>query len=535
LRDVDFEPRPLRNILVGPNASGKSTMLDAIGLALTGRLNGRPAAEALNPFWFNLNVVNDFFAQRRAGETVPLPTITIEIFLKDSDELQRLVGAHHSLANSTSQPGIIFEVVPNSDFADELEGHLTRSDQDPADESEPRPAGGELLPTEYYLTSWRHFGDGVLYGKPKAISTATIDGQTIRTFAGVDFHMKQILDEHLGAEDKAKMAVDFRTMKHDMEKKHLSEINESLNEDNLTLGPKNFGLGMDQTRGTAWDAHVVPVIDEVPFAQSGLGMQAAVKITLAVGRNADEARVLMIEEPENHLSHTTLNQLLARIDGEAGPEQQYFVTTHSSFVLNRLGLDSLAFVTDGDVRKGFEISPESIRYFQRQPGYDSLRLVIAPRVILVEGPSDEMIVERIFADKYGELPVAMDVDVVCLRGTSFRRGLELAAALDKPCAAVRDNDGKGHDHWAGPLQAYLSDARRIFVGPVEKGETLESQIVSANEEVALRDLLSLSEDSNPVDWMTENKTDAALRIANSSESFTPPEYLSEAIEFIVEQ
>ncbi len=520
LRDVDFKPRPTRNILVGPNASGKSTVLDAIGLALTGRLNGRPAAEALNPFWFNLEVVRDFFAKRKIGEALAPPTIKIELFLKDRDELQRLVGVHHSLADSTSQPGISFEVVPNPEFKDELEQQID---------------GGELLPTEYYMTIWRHFGDGLLYGRPKAISTAIIDGRTIRSLAGIDFHMKQILDEHLSAEDKAQIAVDFRTVKLGMEKQHLSEINESLRKDDFTLGPENFGLGMDQTRGTAWDAHVVPVVDQVPFAQSGLGMQAAVKVTLAVGRNADEARVLMIEEPENHLSHTTLNQLLARIDQEASPEQQYFVTTHSSFVLNRLGLDSLAFVTDGDVQKGFEISPESISYFQRQPGYDTLRLVIAPRVILVEGPSDEMIVERIFADKYGKAPIEMGVDVVCLRGTSFRRGLEVAAGLDKPCAAIRDNDGEDYGHWADPLQEYLSNKRKLFVGVADEGATLESQVLWVNDEAELRGLLDLPADKDIGRWMTDNKTEAAFRIASSSNTFTPPEYLNEAIEFILQQ
>lgn len=520
LRDVDFKPRPTRNILVGPNASGKSTVLDAIGLALTGRLNGRPAAEALNPFWFNLGIVRDFFAGRKAGEAVAPPTIKIELFLKDQDELQRLVGVHHSLGDSSSHPGITFEVFPNPEFVNELEQQLV---------------DGELLPTEYYMTSWRNFGDGPLYARPKAISTAIIDGRTIRSFAGIDFHMKQILDEHLSAEDKAQIAVDFRTVKLEMEKKHLSEINDSLATDDFTLGPESFGLGMDQTRGTAWDAHVIPTVDQVPFAQSGLGMQAAVKVTLAVGRNSDEARVLMIEEPENHLSHTTLNQLLARIDQEAGKEQQYFVTTHSSFVLNRLGLNSLTFVTDGDVQKGFEISAESTSYFQRQPGYDSLRLVIAPRVILVEGPSDEMIVERVFADKYKKSPIEMDVDVVCLRGTSFRRGLELATALDKPCAAIRDNDGKDHAHWAEPLEQYLSDSRKLFVGPVHAGTTLESQVTFANEDARLRGLLSLAGDENAEAWMIDNKTEAAFRIASSSQPFTPPEYLREAIEFILQQ
>lgn len=38
-----------------------------------------------------------------------------------------------------------------------------------------------------------------------------------------------------------------------------------------------------------------------------------------------------------------------------------------------------------------ELDPTTVSYFQRLPGYDTLRLVLAKKVVLVEGPSDEII------------------------------------------------------------------------------------------------------------------------------------------------
>lgn len=42
-RELNFEPHQRLNILIGDNDAGKSTLLEAITLALTGRINGRLA------------------------------------------------------------------------------------------------------------------------------------------------------------------------------------------------------------------------------------------------------------------------------------------------------------------------------------------------------------------------------------------------------------------------------------------------------------------------------------------------------------
>lgn len=59
--DFELEPNAGMNILVGDNDAGKSTLLEAISLALTGRLNGRWAQDELNPYWFNQAQVKKYF------------------------------------------------------------------------------------------------------------------------------------------------------------------------------------------------------------------------------------------------------------------------------------------------------------------------------------------------------------------------------------------------------------------------------------------------------------------------------------------
>ena len=62
-REFEFKPNQRLNLIVGGNESGKSTLLEAMILALTGRINGRRASEELNPYWFNTDLVEEFVSK----------------------------------------------------------------------------------------------------------------------------------------------------------------------------------------------------------------------------------------------------------------------------------------------------------------------------------------------------------------------------------------------------------------------------------------------------------------------------------------
>ena len=67
-RSYEFTPNQGLNLIVGANESGKSTLVEAIVLALTGRVNGRRASEELNPHWFNTDLVDEFDDVKIRGE-----------------------------------------------------------------------------------------------------------------------------------------------------------------------------------------------------------------------------------------------------------------------------------------------------------------------------------------------------------------------------------------------------------------------------------------------------------------------------------
>jgi putative ATP-dependent endonuclease of OLD family len=249
---------------------------------------------------------------------------------------------------------------------------------------------------------------------------------------------------------------------------------------------------MDQSSRTSWETGVVPKVDDIPFAMSGQGQQAAVKVALAMSRSASS--YVLIEEPENHLAHTSLTRLVARVDGLAKADQQLFVTTHSSFVLNRLGLDKLVLLHRGRSTRMARLSGDTVSYFRRLAGYDSLRLVLAHRVVLVEGPSDAIVLERAVRDATGDRPPAdLGIDIVSMGGLTFARALELCASLDRDVIALQDNDGRApEDVRAGVACHLLAGRRELLVSDPANGATLEPQIVTVNDEARLRRILGLT-------------------------------------------
>lgn len=518
-REFEFEPNQKLNLIIGANESGKSTLLEAMILALTGRVNGRRASEELNPYWFNTDLVEDFVKKRREGKAVAFPEIRIELFLMDSDDLQQMCGAINSEIPTKACPGISMRIVPDPDYADVLEDWA----------QSPSP----ILPVEYYVDDWRDFADRQITNRPRHLVTAVIDSRTVRSTTGIDYHLRQILGDHLEPSERAAISLAYREVKASMSDSALSEVNKRISAQHASLHDRTISIAMDQSTRTSWEGAVTPHVDKVPFSMAGQGQQASVKISLAMSRQSDRANFVMVEEPENHLSHTSLTTLLSRMASLAGEQQQIFVTTHSSFVLNRLGLDSLLLVGSEEASRIPDLDPDTVSYFRKLPGYDTLRMVLASKVVLVEGPSDEIIFERFFNDIYGKRPMECGIDVLSMRGLSLGRCLELCAALGKQVAALRDNDGTEPSDLRAPVEAWLLNGHReLFIGEVGHGRTLEPQLIHFNEEAVLRDALNIAPRADLLRWMTREKTETALRIAEYSAPINPPDYMRLAAEFI---
>lgn len=516
LRDVTVEFLAGVNIVVGDNEAGKSTVLEAIHAALTGQLGGRNIRYQLHPFMFNRSVAEEFAKAVAEKRNPPPPEILIEVYFDDDDALVRLKGTNNSRKDDA--PGVRLQIRVEegsaADFADYVRGSTDV----------------EMIPVEFFCVDWHSFAYAPLNARAMPFKSRLIDTAAVDPGRGAGRYLSQVVGDHLTPKEKIELSLAYRSMKRTFElAPAIRKINDVLATRKGALSEKVLAIAMDVSAHAEWSDGVAPHLDSIPFDLVGRGEQSAASIWLAVDA-ASRAHLVMIEEPENHLSHGRLNAVISRA-AEQTENRQMIVTTHSSFVMNKLGLSNvLLFHTSGSIRLT-ELEQDTTTFFRRLPGHDTLRMVLAKTVILVEGPSDELIVQRAYRDKHGRRPIENGVDVLSVRALSFKRYLNIARKLGKPVRVLTDNDGSTaatrarYNEYDG-IQNIL-----VCVSEETAGATLEPQIANCNSLETLQLTLrrSFVDKTAAINWMTNNKTEAALSIHDAADAISYPKYVLDAI------
>lgn len=521
LRKLELDFNDDLNIIVGDNETGKSTLLEAINLALTGQIKGRNIAYELSPYMFNKSAVDEYIEALRDGQNIAPPYILIELYLVESDKTARLKGRNNERREETS--GVFLKIEFDNDYSDEYEKYISK------------PKEVTTVPTEYYCVKWLSFGDEYITKKRLPLNSTLIDTSTIRLQSGTDYYIQNIINDSLTPKEKVQLAIAYRKLKQSFEhEESLNRINTELKAEKGRITDKNLTVSIDMSQKTSWEATLTSYLDEIPFQYIGKGDQNILKTLFALERKSDDTDIILIEEPENHLSYSTMNKLIRMIE-EKCTGKQLFMATHSTFVLNKLGLDKVILI--GNELKTFrlnDLTADTKNYFKKLPGYDTLRLLIAKKAILVEGPSDELIVQKAYQQIHGVLPIKDGVDVISVRALSFKRFLEIAKLSGKNVVIVTDNDGDHEENIEKKYSEYFGIPNISFC--YDKDDTnisLEDQIVRVNELNILNKILGCKKTTanELIDFMknSKNKTECALKLFDCSHDLIIPQYIKDAI------
>jgi predicted ATP-dependent endonuclease of OLD family len=196
-----------------------------------------------------------------------------------------------------------------------------------------------------------------------------------------------------------------------------------------------------------------------------------------------------------------------------------------------MGLESVLLFNGTTAITLSDLTKDTTDYFLNLSGYNTLRLILAKEVILVEGPSDELVVQRAYKDAHGIAPIEDGVDVITVNSLAFKRFLEISKKLEIKTSVVTDNDGD-LPALAKKYAEYADvECVDVYFGDDPEIKTLEPQILSANNRDVLNNVLGTTHETDIalLSYMEKNKTKCALKIFQSETVITMPEYIQNAI------
>ena len=532
LKKFEFEPYSGMNILVGNNNEGKSTIFEAIHLALTGYYRGKYIRNCITQDIFNEECVSEYISGINSEKNTPLPTLNIELFF---DDIPELLGTNNS--DQEDKSSINFSIEFDNSFEKEYKTFVEKGNI-------------TTLPIEYYKVSWHCSAndDTEMTTRSIPIKSVLIDTSDSNLRNSSDTCISKIIKEKLEEEEIIDISQTYRDVRDQfINSDTMKSINGRLTKEDHLMG-NTIQMDVEMLNKNEWEKAIVTKINSTPFENVGKGEQATLRIELSLKNpKAEKAGIVLLEEPENHLTYSKLNRLLNDVE-EVSNNKQIFVTTHSSFVSNKLGLKKLILLREQKTMKFDDLTEDTQEFFMKKPGYDTLRFLLCQKAILVEGDADELVIQRAYKDKYEKLPIEDEIDVISV-GTTFLRFLEIADKLKKETIIVTDNDGDItalENKYLGYLGENAKDYIKIYYdeethinqgGLVAKNggnfnyDTLEPCILRANTLEIINRVLDKNypSDDDLIKYMVGNKTECALKIFKAEEAINYPNYIKKAI------
>ena len=192
---------------------------------------------------------------------------------------------------------------------------------------------------------------------------------------------------------------------------------------------------------------------------------------------------------------------------------------------------------------------ETSNYFRCLPNDNLLYFVLAKKVILVEGPSETLYLEKFYEKMFPGHTFDKDkITVIPVNGLAFERFVSVAGVLKKRLALITDNDANPHkksDLDTG-FHAIYNDTSsfQIFMENDTAKRTFEVCLFEANEDLISSKLKLIdgaeykndyAKDNRYLGKMLNEKTGTALTLSQDPDFVTRvsiPAYLSDALNFI---
>ncbi|MBM4967530.1 AAA family ATPase [Vibrio parahaemolyticus] len=255
--------------------------------------------------------------------------------------------------------------------------------------------------------------------------------------------------------------------------------------------------------------------------QKGLGQRNLIYILILFAYYkscSDTFNLCCIEEPEAHLSVNNLRlvrDFIEKSSSNSGSLVQTIISTHNPSIINKLKISNVLAFTGEKAISLSDTPTKLVDYLRKRPNFDILKLLFAHKVILVEGPTEEMLISTYLSKQ----PALNDIDIIPIGQRGYATFLDIWLALNKDnqnkkIGVVRDYDNseaakKRHD-------AYDTAHANVTVRTTTN-YTLEIDLVEAEDNLALLNgLFKMDGDLATVsDHMINGKTARMLDVCDA--------------------
>jgi putative ATP-dependent endonuclease of OLD family len=502
--ELEFDPE--LNILVGGNEAGKSSVLQAMDIVLS---TSRSKVEGIGlEALFNTESIAEFLAGAR--KTVDLPELLIEVYFDDLPLRHDLDGRNNS--KGADHLGIKLVCKPVDEYTKEIQAILAEKH--------------ENFPFEYYGVHFLTFTDEAIFPYKKPLRHLLIDSSLINNEHATREYTRSMYAAHASVAQRNLHGFEYRKAKA----KFKDDIFKTMN-----AGLDAYKFDVRTSPKASVETDIIITEDDIPVDSKGKGRQCFIKTEFALRNREHALDVLLLEEPENHLSQVHMRKLIERI--RASVKKQLFVATHSSFIATRLNLRKVLILSEENPSRPAslrDLSPGTAEFFMKAPDNNVLELALCKKAILVEGDAEFILMEALY--KISAPGGSLDADgihLISVDGTSFKRYLELAKLLDIKVAAIRDNDNDHAANCVANYLGYVSPSIQVFADPDTSRHTFEVCIYQDNQ-TACEELFEPGRKSLSVEqYMLKNKTDAAFQLLEKKgTALTAPGYIQQAVTWI---
>ncbi|MHA2760731.1 ATP-dependent nuclease [Vibrio harveyi] len=255
--------------------------------------------------------------------------------------------------------------------------------------------------------------------------------------------------------------------------------------------------------------------------QKGLGQRNLIYILILFAYYkscGDTFNLCCIEEPEAHLSVNNLRlvrDFIEKSSSNSGSLVQTIISTHNPSIINKLKISNVLAFTGEKAISLSDTPPKLVDYLRKRPNFDILKLLFANKVILVEGPTEEMLISTYLSKQ----PALNDIDIIPIGQRGYATFLDIWLNLNKDnqnkkIGVVRDYDNS--DAAKAKHDAYDTANTNVTVRTTTN-YTLEIDLVEAEDNLALLNgLFGMEGDLAAVsDHMINGKTARMLDVCDA--------------------